>query len=84
VIFRKSSEYDAKFLEEDSNSIREPINYDEVIVLKHYISQKFLCVKESETSIMQLHLRTNLAPECEFKLLPLFKCQTVNSRRVRP
>jgi hypothetical protein len=82
LIYRKSIDYDHKSLDEEGGN-REPINYDEVILLKHYISQKFLCIRESDTSIMQLHLRTSLGPECEFKLLPLFKCQTVNSRRVR-
>jgi hypothetical protein len=32
---------------------------------------------------MQLYLRESLAAECEFKLLPLFRCQIINSRRVR-
>lgn len=61
----------------------DDIYYNEPIILYHLLSGKFLSYSKDIENKASVELVTTFKDNCKFSIKPIFKCQTVITRKIR-
>ena len=57
--------------------------FGESLVLIHLLSGKYLSFTQELDNKASIELKSSFKNNCEFAIKPIFKCQTVVSRKIR-